>query len=87
MNLGEQGLRNRGLGRLERLEQDEFWSDRVPLTPTLSRIARRKTGVLPNALLRERGRNPFSRLREKVAGDSRPDEGLRRDSFKNHHAL
>ncbi len=23
---------------------------------------------------------PFSRLREKVAGDSRPDEGLRRDT-------
>ena len=36
---------------------------------------------------RERGRNPFSRLREKVAGDSRPDEGPRRDSFKNHPAL
>jgi hypothetical protein len=27
--------------------------------------------------------NPFSRLREKVAGDSRPDEGPRHDSFKN----
>ncbi len=32
-------------------------------------------------------RNPFSRLREKVAGDSRPDEGKRRDSPKNHHTL
>ncbi len=30
---------------------------------------------------------PFSRLREKVAGVSRPDEGLRRDSIKNHPAL
>jgi hypothetical protein len=34
----------------------------LPLTPALSRK-------------RESGREPFSRLREKVAGDSRPDEG------------
>jgi G3E family GTPase len=32
-------------------------------------------------------RAPFSRLREKVAGASRPDEGLRRDSIKNDPAL
>ena len=44
---------------------------RVALAPTLSRIARRKTGVLTNALLRERGRVPFSRLREKVARSAR----------------
>jgi hypothetical protein len=49
------------------LELDEYWSDELALTPALSRE-------------RERGRSgadePFSRLREKVAGDSRPDEGL-----------
>jgi len=44
-----------------------LWSDKVALTPTLSRNPRVKPGE-------ERGRNPFSRLREKVAGDSRPDE-------------
>jgi hypothetical protein len=49
------------------LELDEFWSDRPALTPALS-------------CKRARARVSFSHLREKVAGDSRPDEGLRRDS-------
>jgi hypothetical protein len=31
--------------------------------------------------------NRFSRLRENVAGNSRPDEGWPRDSFKNRPAL
>ena len=37
--------------------------------------------------MRERGRDPFSRLWEKVAGDSRPDEALGRDSFRTPHVL
>ncbi len=47
------------------------------LTPTLSRNrAFARTPVFRRAM-RERGREPFSREREKVAGASRPDEGLR----------
>src|SRR5208337_3112039 len=43
---------------------------RLTLTPALSRIARRETGVFRRPL-RERGRVPFSRLREKVAAAQR----------------
>jgi hypothetical protein len=54
-------------------ELNELKSEQLPLTPALSRNPRVKPGE-------ERGRNgadaPFSRLREKGAGDSRPDEGL-----------
>jgi uncharacterized membrane protein len=58
------------------LEHNGFWSARSSLTPALS--------------LRERGRNgaePSFSPGEKVAGASRSDEGLRRDSDNYHPAL
>jgi hypothetical protein len=38
-------------------------------------------------LLRRRSAEPFSCLQEKVAGDSWPDEGLRRDSIESPPAF
>ena len=68
---------------VEILAHDEIESKRAPPHP--ARIARHP---LPRAGEGFFGaENPFSRLREKVAGDSRPDEGSRHDSFKNHPAL
>ncbi len=61
------------------LEQDEIRSSRHPLT-------RRPTAATLSRFSGE-GRALFSRLREKVAGDSRPDAGKPRDSIQSHPAL
>ena len=61
------------------LTQDEIRSSRQPLT-------RRPTAATLSRFAGE-GCAPFSRLREKVAGDSRPDEGKPRDSIQSHPAL
>jgi hypothetical protein len=64
------------------IELDEYWSDQLhpsPL-PQFPDQARGRDGA--------RGRRQtFSRLREKVAGGSRPDEGLRHGSINSHPPL
>jgi excisionase family DNA binding protein len=71
------------LGPALPLEHDETGSKLA--SPHAARFARHP---LPRAGEGTSGaENPFSRSREKVAGNSRTDEGSPRDSFKNHPAL